>query len=155
VLLGRLPVLMSVIRSSKEPARARAGQALTRAPMGPWPRPCARLVGSNRGQDSRTEAPARQWWYGPVAAVGVEDEHAGGQDQPIHGEGHQAGGYARLPVSADQLVAVGDHGCHRGDGSHGGSGGDPDEPVCHASPFLNAASSTICAPSRDVRAATA
>ena len=36
--------LMRVIRSSKSPASASAGQALTSAPMGPWPRPCARLA---------------------------------------------------------------------------------------------------------------
>ena len=33
--LSRCPVLISVIRSSNEPASARAGQALTNAPMGP------------------------------------------------------------------------------------------------------------------------
>jgi hypothetical protein len=27
-----------------------------------------------------------------VAAAGVEDEHAGRQDQPVHGEGQQPGG---------------------------------------------------------------
>ena len=42
--LARGSVLIRVMRSSKEPASARAGQALTRAPMGPWPRPCARLA---------------------------------------------------------------------------------------------------------------
>ena len=35
---------MRVMRSSKEPARARAGHALTSAPMGPWLRPWARLA---------------------------------------------------------------------------------------------------------------
>jgi len=33
--LARCPVLISVMRSSNEPASACAGQALTRAPMGP------------------------------------------------------------------------------------------------------------------------
>jgi hypothetical protein len=32
------------MRSSRDPASARAGQALTSAPMGPWPRPWARLA---------------------------------------------------------------------------------------------------------------
>ena len=39
-----VPALMRVIRSSNEPASASAGQALTSAPMGPWPRPWARLA---------------------------------------------------------------------------------------------------------------
>lgn len=37
-------VLIRVMSTSKEPASARAGQALTRAPIGPWPRPCATLA---------------------------------------------------------------------------------------------------------------
>ena len=37
--LARGSVLIRVMRSSKEPARARADQALTSASMGPWPRP--------------------------------------------------------------------------------------------------------------------
>jgi hypothetical protein len=52
--------------SSKEPARARAGQALTRTPIGPWPMRCASIC-ADRREDSSTEAPARRGWYAQVA----------------------------------------------------------------------------------------
>ena len=42
--LVTVPALIRVIRSSNEPASASVGQALTSAPMGPWPRPWARLA---------------------------------------------------------------------------------------------------------------
>jgi hypothetical protein len=47
------------------------------------------------GRDARTEAPAWQWWYALVSTVGVEDEHASGQDQDIHRERHEATRHAR------------------------------------------------------------
>ena len=40
LLLARI----SIISSSNEPTSAKAGQALTRPPTGPWPTPCARLA---------------------------------------------------------------------------------------------------------------
>jgi hypothetical protein len=90
-------------------------------------------------------AQACQGWYGLVAAVGVEVEHAGGQDEAVDGEGEESGGDAGLAVGADQLVGVvvGDDGRNRGDGSHGECGGDPDEQVHRDSSW----SATICGPS--------
>ncbi len=63
-------------------------------------------VGAGSGDDASTKAPARQGWYGPVAPVGVEDEHAGGQDQAVHGERDEPGGDAGLAVGADQFVGM-------------------------------------------------
>jgi len=76
------------MRSSKEPARARAAQALTSAPIGPWSQAVGQ-VGADSGGDPGAQAPAGQWWHGVVAAAGVEDEHAGRQDQPVDGEGRR------------------------------------------------------------------
>jgi hypothetical protein len=45
-----------------------------------------RQVGADGGGDPGAKAPACQGWYGLVAAVGVEDEHAGGEDQAVDGE---------------------------------------------------------------------
>ena len=56
---------------------AGAGQALTSAPMGPWPR-LAPMVAA-----IPTQAPGRQRWPGLMAAASVEDEHPGRQDQPV------------------------------------------------------------------------
>jgi hypothetical protein len=46
-------------------------------------------VGADGGGDPGAQAPAGQWWHGVVAAAGVEDEHAGRQDQPVDGEGRR------------------------------------------------------------------
>ena len=56
-----------------------------------------------------------------VAPAGVEHEHAGGQDEPVDGEGQQPGGMAGLAVGGDEFVGVpvGDDGGDRGDGGHG------------------------------------
>jgi hypothetical protein len=148
-----LSVLMSVIRSSKEPARAGAGQALTRAPMGPWPRPCARLAPIV----ARMPAPRHQRARGDTGRwrrLASRRSMLAARIRPSTVNGHS---HAGLAVGADQLVgvAVGDDRCHRGDGGHGGSGGDRDERVSHARPFLDAASGTTRAPSRDLRPAMA
>jgi hypothetical protein len=56
-----------------------------------------------------------------VASAGVEDEHAGRQDEPVHGEGQQPGGETGLPVGGDEFVGVpvADHGRDCGDRGHG------------------------------------
>jgi hypothetical protein len=71
-----------------------------------------------------------------VAAAGVEDEHAGRQDQPVDGEGQQFGGEAGLAVAGDEFirVPVADHGRHCGDRGYGQGSGDPDELVSHGWP---------------------
>jgi hypothetical protein len=68
-----------------------------------------------------------------VAAAGVQDGHAGRQDEAIHGEGQQPGGEAGLAVGGVEFVGVPvtDHGRHHGDRGHGEGGGDPDEPISH------------------------
>ena len=105
-----------------------------------------RQVGADGGQDARTEAPACQGRHGLVAPVGVEDEHAGGQDQAVNGEREKPGGHAALAVRADQLVsvAVGDDRGHGRDRGHCEGGGDADEAVGHA----NSSRSSIPAPAK-------
>ncbi len=49
-------------------------------------------VGASRGRDARTKAPARQGWYALAAPVGVEGEHARGQDEAVDGERYEPGG---------------------------------------------------------------
>jgi hypothetical protein len=73
------------------------------------------------GGDAGAQAPARQGWCGPVAPVGVEDEHAGGQQEPVDGEGQKPGGQAGFAVDGDEFVGVpvGDDGGDRGDGGGG------------------------------------
>jgi hypothetical protein len=112
-----------------------------------------RQVGAGRGQDAGAEALPRQGWYRPVAAVGVEDEHAGRQDQAVDGKREQACGHAGLAVGAGEFagMAVGDHRGDRCDRGDGGSGGDPDEPVSQA----NSSPSSARAPSRCLRASRA
>jgi hypothetical protein len=100
-------------------------------------------VGADGGRDARSEAPPRQGWHGLVAPVGVEDEHAGGQDEAVDGERQESRGDAGLVVGADEFVgmAVGDDRRHRGDGGHGQCGGDPDEPACHRNSSRSASGS--------------
>ena len=64
-------------------------------------------------------------------SAGVEDEHAGRQHEPVHGERQQTGGEAGLAVSGDALVGVpvADHSPHRREGDHGQDGGGSDETV--------------------------
>jgi hypothetical protein len=90
-------------------------------------------VGADGGGDAGAQAPARQWWHRLVAPAGVQDEHAGRQNQPVHGEGQQPGRQAGLAVGGDKFISVpvGDDGRDRGDRGHGQGGGDPDEPVSH------------------------
>jgi hypothetical protein len=55
-------------------------------------------VGTDGGGDAGAQAPARRRWHRLVAATGVQDEHAGRQDQPVHGEGQESRGEAGLAV---------------------------------------------------------
>jgi hypothetical protein len=91
-----------VMRSSKEPASASAGQALTRAPIGPSPMPCAKLA-PMVATISAPRRPACQWWYRLVLPTGLEDEHARRQDQAIRGEWGKPGCQAGLAVRTDQF----------------------------------------------------
>jgi hypothetical protein len=68
--------LIKVMSRSMESASAGVGQALTTGTYGTVAE-AVRQVGADRGQDARTEAPARKGWYRLVAPVGVEYEHAG------------------------------------------------------------------------------
>ena len=61
-------------------------------------------VGADGGRNAGAQAPACQGWYGVVAAAGVEDEHAGRQDEPVHGKGQEPGGEAGLAVGGDEFV---------------------------------------------------
>jgi hypothetical protein len=54
-------------------------------------------VGADGGGNAGAQAPACQGWCGVVASAGVEDEHAGGQDEPVDSEGQQPGGEAVSP----------------------------------------------------------
>jgi hypothetical protein len=81
-------------------------------------------IGADGGGDAGAQAPACQGWYGYGAATGVEDGHAGRQDEPVHGERDEPGGCASLAVRGDEFVGVpvGDDGSDRGDGGHGQGG---------------------------------
>jgi hypothetical protein len=63
-------------------------------------------IGADGGGDAGAQAPARQGWNRHGATAGVEDEHAGGQDEPVDGEGQEPGGEADLAVGGDEFVCV-------------------------------------------------
>src|SRR6202035_5075342 len=70
-----LPLLRANSRSAgvkpKELVQAAPGQALTRAPMGPWPRPCARLTPMVATISMPKHHPCKGW-YRLAAPAGVE-----------------------------------------------------------------------------------
>jgi hypothetical protein len=101
-LRGRCPVLTNVIRSSKEPASASAGRALTSAPNRAVAH-AVRQVGTDSSEDARAQAPPSQGWHGMSTPVRVQDQHACRQDEPVHGERDEPCGHARLAVSTHQL----------------------------------------------------
>jgi hypothetical protein len=108
------------MRSSEDRARARAGQALTSAPIGSWPRPWARLApivaavsaprhqraGGGRGMARRLASR-----MGMLAA----------RMSPVGSEGQPPSSEAGLAVRGDKFVGmpVGDDGGGRGDGCYG------------------------------------
>jgi hypothetical protein len=55
--------LMRVIRSSNEPASASAGQGLTTAPMGPWPRPWAQVGGGQNAVPRHQRVSGGAGWW--------------------------------------------------------------------------------------------
>ena len=107
-------VRMRVIRSSKEPGKfsARAGQALTSAPRGPWARlaPMAAAMPAPRHQ--RAKGGTGSW-----RRLALRMSNAGRQNKPVYGKGQQPGGQASLPVGGDEFVnvPVADHGRYCGD----------------------------------------
>src|ERR1700680_4326882 len=65
-----------------------------------------RQVGTDGGDYPGTEAPARQRWCRVVRATGGEEEHALGQDEPVHGERDEPGSDPSLAMGAHKFVGV-------------------------------------------------
>ena len=107
-------VLISVIRSSNEPASASGWPGAEQCADGSVAAAVCQ-VGADGGQDAGGQASPGQGWYGPAAPVDVEGEHACRQDEPIDGEGHESSGRPSLAVGVNEFVsvAVGDDGGHR------------------------------------------
>ena len=142
-----------IIDSSNEPTNASAGHALTRAPIRPWPTPCARFAPTVATMPAPRLQAARRGtgWFRRLASSTTMDA-AQISPSTVNGRSRAVTG---LTVRADQFVGVliGDDRGDDRDGHHRECRRDPDEPVHHRpnssrQPITNGSSTPSPAASR-------